>query len=245
MEGERKSPGLVPFTRKEVHEKIVELLAAEKRGKLLDVPAGSGALAGRLQRMGFDVSCCDIEPSLFAARDLKVQFGDMNKRLPYDAKDFDYIICLDGIEHTENPFNTIREFERILKSGGRLLLSIPNFLNIERRLRFLMRGTFSKIPSHDSVRDIWKGNFSMAHLNSLGYPLLKFIMEHYGFRVIGVEMDRKKPRMNLLRPIVWIIRLCGRFASKEMRELYRLDETLMDEIIMGGNTLIIVAEKEA
>ncbi|UCD72080.1 MAG: methyltransferase domain-containing protein [Syntrophobacterales bacterium] len=245
MRGEKKFPGLVPFTRREVHEKIVELLATERRGKLLDVPAGSGALAGRLQRMGFDVSCCDIQPSLFAAKDLTVQFGDMNKRLPYRAKGFDYIICLDGIEHTESPFNTIREFGRILKGGGKLFLSIPNFLNIERRFRFLLRGTFSKIPSHDAVRDFWKGDLSMAHLNSLGYPLLKFIMEHYGFRILGLEMDCKKPRMNFFRPIVWIIRLCGHFTSKKRRELYRLDETLMDEIIMGGNTLIIVAEKVA
>lgn len=245
MEAEKKSLGLVPFTRKEVHEKIVELLAAEKRGKLLDVPAGSGALAVRLQSMGFDVSCCDIEPSLFAAKNLTVQFGNMNKRLPYEAKDFDYIICLDGLEHTENPFNAIREFGRILKRGGKIFLSIPNFLNIERRLRFVLTGTFSKIPSLDTLRDIWKGELCMVHLNSLGYPLLKFIMEHYGFRVLGLEIDRKKPRMNLLRPIVWIIRLCGRFASKKRRELYRLDETLIDEIIMGGNTLIIVAEKVA
>lgn len=245
MEDEKKSPGLVPFTRKEVHEKILQLLAAERKGKLLDVPAGSGALADRLQRMGFDVSCCDIEPPFFEAKNLTVQFGDMNKHLPYKARCFDYIICLDGLEHTENPFNAIREFGRILKRGGKLFLSLPNFLNIERRLRFVLTGTFSKVPSHDTVRDIWKGSLSMAHLNALGYPLLKFIMEHYGFRMLGLEMDRRKPKMNLLRPIVWIIRLCGRFASKKRRESYRLDETLMDEIIMGGNTLIIVGEKVA
>ena len=90
-----KSPGLVPFTRKEVHEKIVQLLSTEQRGKLLDVPTGSGVLAGRLQKMGFDVSCCDIQPSFFEAQDLTVQLGDMNKRLPYKAECFDYIICLE------------------------------------------------------------------------------------------------------------------------------------------------------
>ncbi len=243
MEDGWKSPGLVPFTRKEVHEKIVQLLSTEQRGKLLDVPTGSGVLAGRLQKMGFDVSCCDIQPSFFEAQDLTVQFGDMNKRLPYKAECFDYIICLDGIEHTENPFNTIREFGRILRRGGKLFLSIPNFLNIERRLRFLLTGTFSKIPTHDTVRNFWKGDLSMAHLNSLGYPLLKFIMEHYGFRILRLEKDRKKRKMNWARPMVWIIRLCGCFASRKRRELYRLDETLMDEIIMGGNTLIIVGEK--
>jgi hypothetical protein len=68
-------------------------------------------------------------------------------------------------------------------------------------------------------------------------------MEHYGFRILRVEKDREKPKMNWLRPIVWIIRLYALFASRKRRELYRLDETLMDEIIMGGNTLILVGEK--
>ena len=68
-------------------------------------------------------------------------------------------------------------------------------------------------------------------------------MELYGFRILRLEKDRKKPKMHWMRPIVWIIRLYALFASSKRRELYRLDETLMDEIIMGGNTLIIVGEK--
>ncbi len=43
--------------------------------------------------------------------------------------------------------------------------------------------------------------------------------------------------------IIWLIRLYGRMASKKRREVYRLDETLSNEIIIGGNTLIIVDEK--
>jgi len=219
------------------------MLSMEENGKLLDVPTGTGSLASRLQKMGFAVSCCDIQPSFFAAEDLTVEFGDMNKKLPYKAACFDYIICLDGLEHTENPFNAIREFGRILKRGGKIFLSIPNFLNIERRLRFVLTGTFSKIPTVDTLKNIWKGELSMVHLNSLGYPLLKFVMELYGFRILRLEKDRKKPKMNWMRPIVWIIRLYALFASRKRRELYRLDETLMDEIIMGGNTLILVGEK--
>lgn len=245
MGGEKTPSRLIPLTRKEVHEKVGQMLSVEEKGKLLDVPTGTGSLASRLQKMGFDVSCCDIQPSFFAAEDLTVQFGDMNKQLPYKAACFDYIVCLDGLEHVENPFNAIREFGRILKRRGKIFLSIPNFLNIERRLRFVLMGTFSKIPSLDTLRDIWKGELSMVHLNSLGYPLLKFIMEYYGFRILRVEKDREKPKMNWLRPIVWIIRLYALFASGKRKELYRLDETLMDEIILGGNTLIIVAEKVA
>lgn len=215
----------------------------EPRGKVLDVPTGTGVLAARLRGMGFDVSCCDINASYFSVPELTIDIGDLNQSVPYPDESFDYLICLEGIEHTENPSNAIREFHRILKKSGKVFLSIPNFLNIERRFRFLFTGSFSKIPSLEVVRNIWKGDISMAHLSPLGYSLLKFIMEYHGFRVLRLEKDKRKRRMVWLLPFVWVIRLYGQFVSKKKKELYRLDETMRDEVILGGNTLIIVAEK--
>jgi SAM-dependent methyltransferase len=235
--------GTLPFARHETHDKVVEMMESEPRGKVLDVPTGTGILADRLRRMGFEVSCCDINPSFFSVPELKIEIGDLNHTLPYSDDSFDYLICLEGIEHTENPSNAIREFQRILKKGGKIFLSTPNFLNIERRLRFLVTGTFSKIPSHEVIRDIWKGDLSMAHLSPLGYPLLKFIMECYGFRILRLGKDRSKPKMVWLLPLVWMIRLYGRMASKRRREAYRLNDTMRGEILMGGNTLIIIGEK--
>jgi SAM-dependent methyltransferase len=235
--------GALPFARGETHDKVIQMMDKEPRGRVLDVPTGTGILADRLRKMGFEVSCCDINPSFFSVSDLKIEIGDLNQSLPYPNDFFDYLVCLEGIEHTENPSNAIREFQRILKKGGKFFLSTPNFLNIERRLRFLFTGTFSKIPSHEAVKNIWKGDLSMAHLSPLGYALLKFIMECYGFRILQLEKDRTKSRMRWLFPMVWGIRLYARFLSKKKWEDYRLNETLSDEILMGGNTLIIVGEK--
>ena len=83
----------------------------------------------------------------------------------------------------------------------------------------------------------------MAHLSPLGYPLLKFVMEHYGFRIHRLEKDRTKPKMIWLRPLAWILRASGKVASKKRRQDYRLDEALSDDILLGGNTLIVMAEK--
>jgi SAM-dependent methyltransferase len=237
--------GAVPLAREGIHDKVIEMMGIEPRGKVLDVPTGTGILAGRLKQMGFEVSCCDINSSYFSVPDLKIELGDLNQSLPYRDETFDYVVCLEGIEHTENPTNAIREFQRILKRGGKLFLSTPNFLNIERRLQFLLTGTFSKIPSHAAGQNIWKGDLAMAHLSPLGYPLLKFIMEWHGFRVLGLEKDRAKPKMRWLIPAVWGIRLYARLLSKKRWEDYRLDETLSNEIMMGGNTLIITGEKTA
>jgi hypothetical protein len=40
--------GAIPFARNETHAKVVETMEREPGGKVLDVPAGAGILAGRL-----------------------------------------------------------------------------------------------------------------------------------------------------------------------------------------------------
>ena len=244
MGDRERFPGLVPLARDEIHEKVLQMLSGQRKGRLLDVPTGTGVLADRLHKMGFEVSCCDIQPSFFAARDLTVQFCDMNKHLPYEAEWFDYIVCLEGLEHTENPFNAVREFRRVIKKEGRLLVSIPNYLNIERRMRFLITGVFSKLAPRLRYRDSLKGDASMLHINQMGYPVLKFLLEWNGFRVIKLDIDRQKPRLKYFLPLVWLIRFYCLFWPQETRRSYLLDETLSDEILMGGNTLIVMAEKE-
>ncbi len=91
--------GAVPLARNETHDKVVGMMEKEPRGKVLDVPTGTGVLAGRLRGMGFQISCCDINSSYFSIPDLPIDIGDLNQILPYPDHSFDYIICLDGIEH--------------------------------------------------------------------------------------------------------------------------------------------------
>ncbi len=45
-----------------VHDTVVQILRELPRGKVLDVPAGEGALAAALIEAGFDVRCCDLYP---------------------------------------------------------------------------------------------------------------------------------------------------------------------------------------
>lgn len=237
------SYGLVALSRSEIHEKVIKLASLVPRGKALDVPTGTGVLGDRLRKIGFEVSCCDIDSTYFSAPDLTFEIGDLNQSLPYPTGSFDLITCVEGIEHLENPFNALREFSRILKPGGKLILTLPNYLNIERRLRFLVTGLFSKIPS---PRKLGKERFEhlyMLHLIPLTYPILKVMMEHSDFKILQIEKDKEKKRMKWFLPLVWIIRGYCFFWPKEKKEDYHLKDTLSDELIMGGNTLIIVADK--
>jgi len=124
-----------------------------------------------------------------------------------------------------------------------VILSLPNYLNIERGMKFLITSLFSKIPSSKILGKDRFDDLSMLHLTPLTYPTLKLVMENLGFRILHIEKDKKKKRMKWLLPIVWGIKFYCLFWSREKKEDYHLKDTLSSPILMGGNTLILLAEK--
>jgi SAM-dependent methyltransferase len=232
-----------PLARDGVHERIIAFMSDRPRGRILDVPTGQGALAERLHEMGFTVSCCDIEPSQFRANGLTVERGDLNERLPYGDEEFDYVCFLEAIEHTENPYNAVREVSRVLKRGGILAMSTPNYLNIERRLKFLITGFFTKPVSHEKFLGSCKGKTYGMHLSPIGYTLIRFALESAGLEIITVTYDLRKPKIILLKPLAWFIRAYTKLWPKAKQEEYWFPETTSDAILEGGNTLVIFAKK--
>ena len=234
----------VLLARKGTLEKVLETIGKEDRGKVLDIPAGTGALSLKLKEMGFDVYCCDINKDNFELKRVPFKEGDMNKRLPYDGDCFDYVVCLEGIEHTENPFNAIREFARLLRNGGKLILSFPNYLNIEKRIKFLITGSLTRPTNPLPFLRGSTVDLAMLHLSPITYTTLKFFLEVQGFSIVDIERDRKKKKQRFLYPLVWLIKLYTLFWPKRQQEKYWLKETLSPKIVMGGNTTIVIAQKQ-
>ncbi len=100
---EQNTQGLVALARIETHDKIIKFLQNERRGKLLDVPSGTGILSFRLKELGFECFCCDINPEMFKAHGIEFKVADLNKSVPLETDYFDFITCVDGMEHLENP----------------------------------------------------------------------------------------------------------------------------------------------
>lgn len=234
------------------HEAIydtVESILGNSGGRLLDVPAGEGALAVRLKNLGFDVHCCDLYPEIFKLFDVEIRSGNLDSRLPYDDGAFDRIVCVEGLEHIENPSNAISEFARLLKPGGQLVVSVPNIMNIEERFKWLINGYTShfKPLSAAAVAEIrrdYEGIEEVAlHVNPIGYSEVRFLLEKYGFRLEQTYADKPKANSWAYLPVVALIRLIGRFSSGAKREARWTKELSSDEVILGGNTLIFKAVK--
>jgi len=51
---------------------------------------------------------------------------DISQGIPFASGSFDFVFCLELLEHVPDPFGTLSEIHRVLKPGGVLMLSVPN-----------------------------------------------------------------------------------------------------------------------
>lgn len=100
--------------------------------KVLDFGCGGGGLTCQLATRFREAWGIDIDADKLAFAEAQVeQRGQSNVRLvcydgaelPFPDASFDCIFCVDVLEHLPNPERFVRQFERVLRPGGQLLLS--------------------------------------------------------------------------------------------------------------------------
>ncbi|HLA94485.1 MAG TPA: class I SAM-dependent methyltransferase [Pyrinomonadaceae bacterium] len=232
-----------------IHETVESILHNAKRGSLLDVPSGEGALAKRLKDLDFDVTCCDLYPQIFKLEGVENRQGNLDDKLPFDDTSFDYVVCVEGLEHIENPANAIREFTRLLRPNGTLIVSVPNIMNIEERLKWLFSGYTSHFkPLSAEARETISKEFGgmeeiALHVNPIGYSEVRFLLEKNGFEIEKLYIDKPKKNTWAFLPIAAVIRLVSKLTSESKRKSRWTDELNSNEVLLGGNTLIFKAKK--
>jgi hypothetical protein len=102
--------GIKPKARDCIHTTILDWISSQPRGKVLDAPAGFGHLSMRLREMGFEVTCGEIEPEIFKVEGLRCVYTDLNRKIDAPDASFDYVCCVDGLEHMTDPYTAVREF---------------------------------------------------------------------------------------------------------------------------------------
>ncbi|MBZ5528959.1 MAG: class I SAM-dependent methyltransferase [Acidobacteriia bacterium] len=247
LAGER---GPQAMSRPGLHDTVMKILEPLPRGRILDCPAGEGALAERMVAAGFDVRCSDLYAELFRLDGVEIKQGDLSGTLPYASESFEYITSLDGLEHIDSPPQAFREYRRLLKPRGHLIISVPNIMNIEERLKWLLFGYTSHFKplsdqSKTKIRYDYAGKDEIAvHANPIGYNELRYYLEKNGFAIQGVYRDCKKANQWLYWPLVALIRLLARLTPEARRKDRWTAELVSDPVLLGGNTIIIHSIKQ-
>ncbi len=119
------------------HAVMLQMLADTPPSRILDVGCSGGLLAERMRELGHKVVGVDYL-EVPGVRDRTDDFhqADLNQGLPPEAGEgYDVVIAGDIIEHLVRPASALREMRRVLRPGGQLLLSVPNFGHWYPRLR--------------------------------------------------------------------------------------------------------------
>lgn len=141
-----------------------QLLGLPQRARVLDLGCafgfGTKLLARRYQTFGHDLSASYIERARRNVPDATFTLGPADA-VPYPDASFDGVVLLDVMEHVPDDRAVVDEIARLLRPGGRLVLSVPNrglmarldSLNVYERLARPGWLPPTDDPSWDTVRE--------------------------------------------------------------------------------------------
>lgn len=172
--------------QREVKDAILGYFRGCEPGRILDIPSGSCWLAEHLSGPGWEYHAADLYADATDDRCARV---DLNDDLPYEDGSFDCVACLEGLEHLENYHHALREFHRILRPGGRLVVSTPNPLCMKSRLRYLTWGAFYGFPHLINM----PGEGEHLHMSPISASFLIAFAQRYGLRLEGLHPVRVRP----------------------------------------------------
>lgn len=121
---------IVPLLRAEIGE-CMQRFATPARGgrKALDVGCGGQPFRAALERIGY--SYCGVDVS--ALEDGTDVICAIDKPLPDELRNrgpFDFVLCTEVLEHVADWAAAFANFEALLASGGRVLITAPQFFHL-------------------------------------------------------------------------------------------------------------------
>lgn len=130
--------------------------------RVADVGTGKGRFAVSIANRGGEVVALDIASAMLIEAqqqanqvgvDVAYLQGDA-ENLPYPDNHFDLVVCMETIMHVPHPQKLVDEIARVLKPGGRALLSMTNKYRINALAR-IPETLYRRLRGSDTPRYMW------------------------------------------------------------------------------------------
>jgi SAM-dependent methyltransferase len=113
--------------------------AVPSGGEILELGCGTGDILATLREHGYHVRGIELD-SIPASHAAKVLGADSVSTEPIErcphAGRFDAVVMFSVLEHASHPLALMKEVNRVLKPGGKVIVHVPNltFLRVRQRL---------------------------------------------------------------------------------------------------------------
>ena len=185
-----------------------------REGRILDAGSGTGWAIRSFEARGLSAIGLDLVSN--GSRSIR---GSVTS-LPFRNRAFDVVVCARTLMHVADELATVREFARVLRANGFLLVSVPNRWSYT--LLNLRAGSRRWAPSQDQriYRVYSRGNL-VRLLNRAGFEIVgvrschflpRWLSRHSGDRSLQffADADSSFGRSLAISPFGPLLVACGR-----------------------------------
>ncbi len=223
-EGYSRNDYLSPLTIKRYNELLDGFEAYRKTNKILDVGCGIGYFLEEAKRRGWEVygtEFTDEAIKICENKGIGCEKGVLNPN-NYELETFDIITSFEVIEHIQNPVKEINNFSKLLRKGGLVYVTTPNFNSL---LRFKLKEKYNVItyPEHLSyytpktLNNLFKSlNFQKKQLLATGISLsrLKTSQGKSNQQIISATSDDENMRNSM--ETKWHMKMAKKIINKSL-----------------------------
>lgn len=150
---------------------------------MVDLGCGSGHLLRELserfdQRIGLDVSRTRLDTLADGETDgWEFREADLNGLFPLADASADAIIANQVIEHILDPVKFVREIHRVLRPGGRCVMTTPNIRYVKNIAHLAFSGYGPRTAGGNTLDGAWDD----GHIHYFTHGDLREVFAHAGF----------------------------------------------------------------
>lgn len=141
------------YSPEPIREAVWDIVKEKLGGVVLDVGSGSGEWIEWLQKSSNIkkiISIDIVDDGASQIESVEFHLVDASQQpLPLVSESVDWVFALEVLEHLANPRYFVKETARVLRSGGKLVITTPCNDSLTAKLSFLFRGYFPAFCDHD------------------------------------------------------------------------------------------------